>query len=155
VSKNQPWLGKLRDLDGVRHVEVFATKPGIIKTDTEMTGMVLKGIGPDFDWKFFRENLVAGSVFAVSDTGATDKVLISKQVSLLMRLKTGDPLYSFFLNDDASNQRMRKFEVSGIYQSSLEEFDRLFIIADIQQVRRLNNWGPDHAQGERAYHPLF
>lgn len=147
VSKNQSWLGKLQGLEGVRHVEVFATKPGIIKTDSEMMGMVLKGVGPDFDWTFFRENLVAGSVFAVSDTGSTDKVLISKQVSSLMKIKVGDPLYSFFLNDDAGNQRMRKFEVSGIYESSLEEFDRLFVIADIQQVRRLNNWGADQVSG--------
>ncbi len=147
VSKNQSWLQKLKDLEGVRHVEVFATKPGIIKTDSEMMGMVLKGVGPDFDWKFFRENLISGTIFTVSDTSITDKVLISKQMSLLMKLKVGDPLYSYFLNGDNSNQRMRKFVVSGIYQSSLEEFDRLFILADIQQVRRLNNWKPDQVSG--------
>lgn len=147
VGKNQPWLGQLKALDGVRHVEVFATKPGIIKTDDEMMGMVLKGVGPDFDWKFFSENLISGSIFSVNDSSITDKVLISKQVSLLMKLKTGDPLYCYFLNDDNSNQRMRKFVVSGIYQSSLEEFDRLFILADIQQVRRLNNWNPDQVSG--------
>jgi lipoprotein-releasing system permease protein len=147
VSKNQTWLQKLNDLEGVRHVEVFATKPGIIKTDTEMMGMVLKGVGPDFDWKFFRENLISGTIFSVSDTAVSDKVLISKQVSSLMKLKVGDPLYSYFLNDDNSNQRMRKFMVSGIYQSSLEEFDRLFILADIQQVRKLNNWSPDQVSG--------
>lgn len=147
VNKNQTWLPKLKALVGIRHVEVFATKPGIIKTDDEMMGMVLKGVGPDFDWKFFRENLVAGSIFTVSDSGMTDKVLISKQVSSLMKLRVGDPLYSYFLNDDHSNQRMRKFIVSGIYQSSLEEFDRLFILADIQQVRRLNNWTSEQVSG--------
>jgi lipoprotein-releasing system permease protein len=112
-----------------------------------MMGMVLKGVGPDYDWRFFRDNLVSGSVFAVSDTGISDKVLISKQVSSLLKLKVGDPLFSYFLNDDNSNQRMRKFVVSGIYKSSLEEFDRLFILADIQQVRRLNNWEPDQVSG--------
>lgn len=147
VNKNQTWLPKLKALDGIRHVEVFATKPGIIKTDDEMMGMVIKGVGPDFDWKFFRENMVAGSIFSVSDTGMTDKVLISKQVSSLMKLRVGDPLYSYFLNDDHSNQRTRKFVVSGIYQSSLEEFDRLFILADIQQVRRLNNWTSEQVSG--------
>jgi lipoprotein-releasing system permease protein len=147
VNKNQTWLPRLNALQGISHVEVFATKPGIIKTDHEMMGMVLKGVGPDYDWRFFRDNLVAGSVFAVSDTGISDKVLISKQVSALLKLKVGDPLFSYFLNDDNSNQRMRKFVVSGIYQSSLEEFDRLFILADIQQVRRLNNWEPDQVSG--------
>ena len=59
VNKNQSWLERLTTMQGISHVEVFATKPGIIKTDTEMMGMVLKGVGPDFDWRFFRENLVS------------------------------------------------------------------------------------------------
>ena len=147
VYKNQSWLGKLNDLKEVKHVEEFATKPGIIKSDTEMTGMVLKGIGTDFDWKFFRENLVAGSIFSVNDTIGSDKVLISRQIASLMKLKVGDPVYCYFLNDQGTEQRMRKFSVSGIYQSSLEEFDRLFVLADIQQVRKLNNWRPDQVSG--------
>ncbi len=147
VDKNQAWMPQLLALPGVRHVEIFATKPGIIKSDDEMTGMVLKGVGPDFDWQFFRENLVSGTVFAVTDTTISDKVLISRQVASMMKLKPGDPMYCYFLNDQANNQRMRKFFVSGIYQSSLEEFDRLFVLADIQQVRKLNNWLPEQVSG--------
>jgi lipoprotein-releasing system permease protein len=147
VSKNQPWLEQLSSIKGVRHVEVFATKPGIIKTDDEMTGMVLKGVGPDFDWQFFRDNLVSGSIFSVTDTGSTDRVLISRQIASMMKLKVGDPMYCYFLNDQATNQRMRKFHVEGIFQSSLEEFDRLFVLADIQQVRKLNNWQSEQVSG--------
>lgn len=147
VNKNQLWLKRLTSLEGIKHVEEFATKPGIIKTDEEMMGMVLKGVGADFDWRFFKENLVAGSIFAVNDSSSTDKVLISKQVASLMKLKVGDPVYCYFLNNNATDQRMRKFLVSGIYQSSLEEFDRLFVLADIQQVRKLNGWQPDEISG--------
>ena len=147
VSKNQVWLPKLTSMKGISHVQVFATKPGIIKTDEEMTGIVLKGVGPDFDWRFFKENLVAGSVFSVSDSGSTDKVLISSQVAAEMKLKVGDPMYCYFLNDEATNQRMRKLHVEGIYHSSLEEFDRLFVLADIQQIRKLNNWQSDQVSG--------
>lgn len=147
VSKNQLWLKRLKSLEGIKHVEVFATKPGIIKTNEEMLGMVLKGVGADFDWGFFKENLVAGSIFAVNDSSSTDKVLISKQMASLMKLKVNDPVYCYFLNDKATDQRMRKFSVSGIYQSSLEEFDRLFVLADIQQVRKLNGWKPDEISG--------
>ena len=147
VNQNQPWLGMLNSLEGVKHVGIFATKPGIIKTDDEMMGMVLKGIGPEFDWSFFRDNLVAGSIFSAKDTSSTDNVLISRQVASLMKLKTGDPMYCYFLNEDGNNQRMRKFTVCGIYQSSLEEFDRLFVLADIRQVRKLNNWRPEQVSG--------
>lgn len=147
VSRNQSWMENLTTMKEVSHVQVFATKPGIIKTDGEMMGMVLKGVGPDFDWTFFRDNLVEGSVFSVNDSSMTDKVVISGQVAALMQLKVGDPMYSYFLDSKASGQRMRKFYVSGIYQSSLEEFDRLFVLADIQQVRRLNNWESDQVSG--------
>ena len=147
VSQNQSWMNQLTSMDGVRHVEVFATKPGIIKTDDEMMGMVLKGVGPDFDWKFFKENLVAGSVFTFNDSVASDKVLISRKIASMMKLAVGSPVYCYFLNEQATGQRMRKFSVSGIYQSSLEEFDRLFVLADIRQVRKLNNWQPDQVSG--------
>jgi lipoprotein-releasing system permease protein len=147
VNQFQPWLGRLKSLKGVKHVGVFATKPGIIKTDEEMMGMVIKGVGPDFDWSFFRDNLIAGTIFSSKDSIASDNVLISKQVASLMKLKTGDPVYCYFLNDEGTNQRMRKFSVGGIYQSSLEEFDRLFVLADIRQVRKLNNWKPDQVSG--------
>jgi len=147
VSKNQHWLQRLTNLEGVSHVEVFATKPGMIKTDEEMMGMVLKGVGPDFDWTFFRENLVEGSLLEVTDSGVSDKVMISRQVSSLLKLKVGDPLYCYFLNFQSNEQRMRKFNVAGIYQTSLEEFDRLFVLADIQQVRKLNDWQDDQVSG--------
>ena len=147
VDKNQHWMANLTTLKGIKHVEVFATKPGIIKTDDEMMGMVLKGIGPDFDWTFFRNNLVAGTIFAVNDSTVSDKILISKQISMMMKLKVGDPMYCYFLNEQATDQRMRKFTVSGIYKSSLEEFDRLFVLADIQQVRKLNGWSANQISG--------
>ncbi len=147
VNRDQIGTDRLTAIDGIKHVAVFATKPGIIKTDDEMMGMVLKGVGPDFDWKFFRDNLVDGSVFAVSDSSSSDKVLISRKISSQMKLKVGDPMYCYFLNEQETGQRMRKFSVAGIYQSSLEDFDRLFVLADIQQVRKLNNWQPNQVSG--------
>jgi len=147
VSDNQPWLSELKSLKGIKHVEVFATKPGIIKTDEEIQGIVLKGIGPDFDWSFFRESLVEGSFFSVSDTGTTDKVLISKQMALMLKLKVGDPMYTYFLNEGSNVQRMRRFHICGIYKTSLEEFDHLFVIGDINQLRKLNDWKNDDVSG--------
>ena len=147
VSENQPWLSELKSIDGIKHVEVFATKPGIIKTDEDIQGIVLKGVGSDFDWSFFRESLVEGNLFSVSDTGTTDKVLISKQMAMMLKLKVGDPLYTYFLNEGSNIQRMRRFHICGIYKTSLEEFDRLFVIGDISQLRKLNDWKNDDISG--------
>ena len=147
VSKNQPWLNEIRHMEGIKHIQSFATKPGIIKTDDEIHGIVIKGVPSDFDWTFFRENLVEGTLFSVSDSAKSDDVLISKQVALLLKLKVGDPLYTYFLNEESNSQKMRKFRVCGIFSTSLEEFDRLFVLADISHVRKLNDWNSDQISG--------
>jgi lipoprotein-releasing system permease protein len=134
-------------MNGIKGVQSFATKPGIIKTDDEIHGIVLKGVGTDFDWSFFKENLVEGSVFSVSDSAKTDEVLISRQVASLLQLKVGDPLYTYFLNEDTKGQKMRKFKICGIFRTSLEEFDRLFVLADISHVGKLNDWNSDQISG--------
>jgi len=147
VSKDQKWLRAIQNLDGIKNIQCFATKPGIVKTDDEIHGIVLKGVGSDFDWSFFRENLVEGAIFSVSDSTKTDNVIISKQIALLLKLKVGDPLYTYFLNEETKSQKMRKFNICGIYSTSLEEFDRLFVLADIAHVRKLNDWKPDQISG--------
>lgn len=147
VSKNQPWLNEIRNLKGIKRIQSFATKPGIIKTDDEIHGIVLKGVGPDFDWTFFKENLVEGTVFSVSDSSRCDDVLISKQVASLLNLKVGDPLFTYFLNEETTTQKMRKFKICGIFRTSLEEFDRLFVLADISHIRKLNDWTSDQISG--------
>ena len=147
ISKDQKWLQEIRDLKGTKNLQCFATKPGIVKTDEDIHGIVLKGVGTDFDWTFFKENLVEGSLFSVSDSIKTDNVLISKQVALLLKLKVGDPLYTYFLNEETKVQKMRRFTICGIYSTSLEEFDRLFVLADISHVRKLNDWKSDQISG--------
>lgn len=147
VSKDQPWLNDIRKMDGIKSIQSFATKPGIIKTDDEIHGIVLKGVGADFDWSFFRENLVEGSVFSVSDSSRSDEVLISKQVASLLKLRVGDPLYTYFLNEETTTQKMRKFRICGIFSTSLEEFDRLFVLADISHIRKLNDWSSNQISG--------
>jgi lipoprotein-releasing system permease protein len=148
VSRNQDFVQKILDLKGVRHIQVFATKAGIIKTDEEIQGVVLKGIGTDYDWSYFANNLVEGSVFTVSDTGRSDKVLISRKIADMLRLRTGDSFAMIFVQDPP---RMRKFVISGIYDTSLEEFDKIYVFCDLGQIQRLNNWEDDQVSGFEVY----
>ncbi len=147
ISRKQPFLDKLRKVGGVKHVQVFATKPGVIHTDEQMMGLVLKGVGPDFDWSFFRENLIEGEPFAVGDSARSNKIWISKQVAADLKVKLGDKVDMFFLNGEEVVPRSRRFEVCGIYKTSLEEFDRLFALVDIGHIQRLNNWTDDQVSG--------
>lgn len=144
ISKNQVFLPLLNSVPGIRHVQVFATKPGIIKTKTDIQGAIVKGVGSDFDWSFFAGNLVEGSLFKVNDSVKTEKVLISKYFSDLLKLKPGDRFAMYFINDQP---RGRSFTVSGIYRTSLMEFDKQFILADIGHLQSLNNWDSTQVSG--------
>ena len=147
IKQDQPFLQELKAVKGIRHIEVFATKPGIIRTEDEIQGVVLKGVGPDFDWSFFLANKVAGEPFQVQDTVKTNKVWVSKQMADLLKLKLGDDLYMYFIHPPETVPRQRKFELAGIYKTSLEEFDRMFVLVDINHIRRLNNWKNDEISG--------
>lgn len=147
ISENLPFVDELKNIDGINHVQVFATMPGVIRTDDEIQGVVLKGIGPDFDWSFFQENKVSGEPFHVQDTLRSNKVWVSKQMADLLKLKLGDDLYMFFIPQSEAIPRQRKFELAGIYKTSLEEFDRMFVLVDINHIRRLNNWKNDEISG--------
>jgi lipoprotein-releasing system permease protein len=144
ISDKQDFVPEIKKIPGIKHVEVFATKAGIIQTDQDIQGVVLKGIGSDFDWSYFKSNMIDGSVFQVTDTARTDKVIISKKISDMLRLKTGDSFVMHFIQDPP---RMRKFTISGIYETSLEEFDKIYVFCDIGQIQRLNGWTPDQVSG--------
>jgi lipoprotein-releasing system permease protein len=147
INQNQPFLQELKTIEGIRHIQIFATKQGVIRTDDEIQGVVLKGIGPDFDWSFFQENKVSGEPFLVQDTIRSNKVWVSKQMADMLKLELGDDLVMFFIHESEAVPRQRKFELAGIYQTSLEEFDRMFVLVDINHIRKLNNWRNDEVSG--------
>ncbi|MDP4221744.1 MAG: ABC transporter permease [Bacteroidota bacterium] len=148
ISDTQPFIPKIKEIPGIKHIQVFATKAGIIKTSDAIQGVVLKGIGSDFDWNFFRSNMVDGSVFTVTDTGRTNNVIISKKIADMLKLKTGDSFAMYFVQDPP---RSRKFTISGIYETSLEEFDKVYVFCDIGHIRRLNGWTDDQVSGFEVF----
>lgn len=144
ISKNQNCIPKIKAIKGIRHVQIFGLKPGIIKTDTDIQGVVLKGIGPDFDWSFFKKSLIAGEIFELSDTVTTNKTIISKTLANLLKLKVGDKFSMYFVQEPP---RGRSFTVSGIYDTKMGEFDKVFILGDIRHIRKLNDWKDDQISG--------
>lgn len=144
ISKTQPFYPHLDTIPGIRHIQVYATKAGIIKTDKEIQGVVLKGIGSDFDWSFFKNKIIEGIHFQLSDTLKSNDILISKYIASKLKLKTGDDLIMYFIQRPP---RMRKFKISGIYETGLEEFDKLYVMADIAHIQKLNDWRKDQVGG--------
>jgi lipoprotein-releasing system permease protein len=149
ISKNQSFYSTLGKTEGIKHIQVFATKAGIVKTAEQIQGVVFKGVGDDFDWSFFNNKLVAGKLFSTQDTAASNSVLISQNLADLLKIKVGDPLRMYFIIDNMA--RARRFNVSGIYNTGLSEFDLKFIFGDIRQIQKLNGWGADSISGFDVY----
>jgi len=135
---------QIREIEGIKNVQPFAIKAGIIKTGEEIHGAVLKGIDKSFDWTFIEEHLSEGELFHVNDTVRTNNVVLSGSTARLLNLDVGDRFTMYFIQDPP---RARTFTISGIYNTSLEQFDMLYIFADIKQVQRLNNWDMGEVSG--------
>lgn len=144
IAVSDTLLQALQAFPGIRHVEVFATKPGILKTENDFQGIVLKGVDTGFDWTFFRNNLKEGELFTLSPDKASTDVIISRYLADLVGLKVGDSFLTYFVQEDV---RARKFGITGIYETGFLDYDKLFVIADIRQVRRLNGWDADQVSG--------
>ena len=147
VLKNQPFLKDIKNIEGIETVQVFATKPGMIKTDEYIQGIVFKGVGTDYNLDFFNNNLVEGRLPLINDSTRVNEIILSDLVSNLLRLKLGDLAVLYFINEKESTPRMLQLKVCGIYSTSLEEFDNLFIVGDIKQIQRLNDWSNDEISG--------
>lgn len=144
VQADKALMTKISSIDGVKHVQCFTTKPGIIKTDNEFQGIVVKGIDKDFDWNFFKSNLVEGNILNLADSTPSNQVVLSKHLSNLLGLKLGDSFFTYFIQDQI---RARKFKITGIYSTNFIEYDKLIILADMRQVQKLNDWPADSISG--------
>ncbi len=145
VEKNKQMESDLQKINGVTHVQVYANKAGMIKTDEQIQGFILKGVGSDFDWSFMKKNMLQGSIFKVSDSLKTNDVIVSKFMADKLKLKLNDKLKTYFIGDEGL--KGRPFVVKGIYETGLEEFDKKFVFADIAHIQKLNQWDANKVDG--------
>lgn len=138
ISTNRADLQRIQRVEGVKHVQYYATKGGMIKTDDQIHGVIFKGVDRGFDTAFFAANLVEGRLFQFSDNGASNEIVISQQISNKLNLHLGDKLRTYFWQ--GNNYRARAFSVVGIYNTDLSEFDEHYIVGDLAQVQKLNGW---------------
>ncbi len=131
-------------LSGIKKVQRFGTKPGLIKTDNEMQGVLLKGISPEYDLTFLNSVLVAGTVPQYTDTATSNEILISETMANMLNIELGQQIFIYFFQEQI---RVRRLTVAGIYNTHLSDLDKMYVIADIKQIQRLNDWGPDQIAG--------
>lgn len=145
IQMGDSMMNVLGDIKGVKHVQRFAFKQGILKTDTDFLGVVLKGVGPEFDSTFIHQNMVEGSIPAFSDRKSQNKIVISKDMADKLQLKCNDKIYAYFIDDNGL--RTRRFTISGIYQTNLAQYDKTICFTDLYTTVRLNGWETDRTSG--------
>jgi len=145
LNVKNPVADALKKMPEISHWQAVAHKSGILKTPNEIKGVVMKGVGKDYDWNLFKSSLVEGRLIGKKDSsslkyGYSSEILISRKIATQLKLKTGDDVIMYSLQDPP---RPRKLTISGIYDTQMEEFDDRLIIGDLALVQRLNDWGPD------------
>ena len=138
-------LKVIKSIPEVKHVQRYAYKQGILKTDDDFLGVLFKGMGPEFDTTFIHQNMVEGSIPTFSDKSSGNKILVSKTMADQLKLSVGQRLFSYFI--DQNGVRTRRFTIAGIYQTNLSQYDKVICLADLHTVVKLNGWQPDQASG--------
>ena len=140
LLKKQSFYPNLDKVEGIRHIQVFATKPAIIETDKDIQGVVVKGIGSDFDWDFFEDKIVAGKRLDLTSDKREPQVIISNSIARTLNI-TLDQKITLYFPDEKKGLAARIFVVTGIYHTGLEDFDKEWILTDIRHIQQLNHWG--------------
>ncbi len=151
VSLDQDFYPEFKSVEGITHVQAVASKAGIIRTETDFEGIIVKGVGADYKWENFEDFLVEGELPDFSEN-LNEEILISNFLARRMGFKIGDKVITYFLREDANRPPLlRAFEVKGIYSSGFQEFDELYILADIRHIQRLNSWEKDQVGGFEVF----
>lgn len=145
IAIGDSMMNVLKRTDGVKHVQRFAMKQGILKTDNDFLGVMFKGVGPEFDSTFIHKSMVEGSIPHFSDQQSTNRILISKDMASKLRVKAGDRIFAYFIGE--GGVRTRRFTISGIYQTNLAQYDKTTCFCDLYTARKLNAWTDDMVTG--------
>lgn len=130
---------------GIKHIQVFALKPGIIQTKKAIEGIILKGVDRDFNWSFLEKYIVEGEPLSLPDTSASNDILVSRQTADRLELQLGDRFIVHFV--ERNEQLRRAFTVKGIYKTGLEEYDSKFALVDIRKIQQLLKWTENQVGG--------
>ncbi len=145
IEKNKELEKSISEITGVKHIQVFAYKAGMIKTDNQIQGVVLKGVDRDFNWDFIEKNLVNGRIINFNDSSKSNEVLVSNYLADKLQLGLNQKIKTYFIIDE--QLRGRTFNIVGIYETGLDEFDKKFVFADIAHIQKLNNWDSTFVDG--------
>lgn len=142
---------KLKQVNGITTINAYATKSAIIKAEKDLEGVIFKGVDRNYDWQRINQFLQQGSPIHYNDSSYAPEVIISASLAKELKLKINDPLIVYFIQRTGQPPRARKLTVTGIYKTGIEEYDKTYIIGDLELVRKLNNWTPGSIGGYEIF----
>ncbi len=145
IAMNDSMMKVIGGIEGVKHVERFAYKQGILKTDSDFLGVMFEGVAQEYDTTFIHQNMVAGSIPKFSDSQSGNHILISQNIADKLKVNAGDRIFAYFI--DENGVRMRRFTIQGIYQTNLSQYDQVMCFTDLYTTVKLNAWQPDQVSG--------
>lgn len=145
IAMNDSMIKVIGGIEGVKHVERFAYKQGILKTDSDFLGVMFEGVAQEYDTTFIHQNMVAGSIPKFSDSQSGNHILIPQNIADKLKVNAGDRIFAYFI--DENGVRMRRFTIQGIYQTNLSQYDQVMCFADLYTTVKLNAWQPDQVSG--------
>lgn len=152
IRADKKLMQNIENEESVTHVQIYATKPAIVKVHGTARGIIVKGIDNSYNWDFIEEHLIEGERLTFPQDTTTDNVIISKILANLLQLSLGDKFTTSFVPNDSNKKvRKRSFIVTGIYETHLNEIDDRFILADIRHIQDLNNWDSDQCSGYEVF----
>ena len=145
IQMDDSMLTVLKTIPGVKHVQRYAMKQGILKTDHDFLGVVFKGIGAEYDTTFLHQNMRQGHIPRFADNASSNKILISQSIADKLGVKANDKIYSYFI--DKNGVRTRRFTIEGVYQTNLSQYDDITCFTDLYTAVKLNGWEDDQTTG--------
>jgi len=134
--------------NGFKHFQKYAIKAGIIKTENDFQGIVLKGVDAQFDFTYLKNSLIAGNIPKLDTIKLSNQILLSSSLAQKLGFKVGDGIFVYFIQDPP---RVRKFNIVGIFDTNLGEIDDLFALVDIKQIQKLNGWSNNLFTGYEVF----
>lgn len=145
VLTNDTLIRKVKKVRGTEHIQRFATKMGILKTEENFRGLTFKGVGEDYDLSFFRTSLREGTMPKFSSKEASNEILLSKKVAGGLGVKVGDKIFAYFMGEES--MRARRFKLAGVFETNMNDYDKNYAITDIYTIRKLNGWDAEMSSG--------
>ena len=145
IQMNDSMMQVLTGTEGVKHVQRYAYKQGILKTDSDFLGVMFKGIAEEYDTTFIHDNMVEGSIPAFSSEASKQQIVMSKMIADKLGVRAGDKIFAYFISNEGV--RPRRYTIAGIYQTNLSMYDQMICLTDLYSAVKLNGWEKDQATG--------